>query len=401
MLVSPTATIRRVEVVVARSEDEVAALRSQWLQLPVKQVHANPDFFLTVVRERPEVERPHVVAAINDGRPTALLAARLERVPLETRIGYRTVYRPTVRLLTVVHGGFVSTSGGRGLEVLQASIARSLRDGEADAIVFPSIQKDSPLFSTFSASAGRLRRQHFAESRIHRRLELPDTFDAFLASRSSKVRSGIKYDTRKLLLACGDELRVETLASIDDFDQIFRDIPAIANRTYQRALGASFADTLERRALVRLLLERGWFRSWVLYLKEEPIAFWQGTVYDGIYHSGTTGYDAEYRRHRVGIYLLMRLIEDLCSDPAVRYVDFGLGDADYKRQLCTESWEEQDLCVFAPTVRAISVNLSRSAVLAVGAGAKSAVERLGVAGRLKTHWRQRLAVPAREAAGTG
>ena len=192
-----------------------------------------------------------------------LLAARREKIVLETRIGYRTVYRPTVRALTVVHGGLIAAAGNGGsMATLASAVDRSLRTGEADVVVLPSLPVDSPAFQAFSSLGGALRRGHFAETRVHRRLELPESFAAFLASRSKKVRTGIRYDSKKLLEAYGDELSVEAFRRPEDFNRIFTDIVPIAAATYQRALGASFDDSVERRALVSLALERGWFRAW-------------------------------------------------------------------------------------------------------------------------------------------
>jgi CelD/BcsL family acetyltransferase involved in cellulose biosynthesis len=382
---------RGIRTAVARSEEEVDALRDDWRRLEVPLVHADPDFFMTVVRVRPEVERPHVVHTSGGNGSSALFVARKERIPLDTRIGYRTLYRPTVSAITAVLGGVIAPKPGPALAALVESLESSLGAGEADVLIVPSLRVDTPAFEALASLGGAFRRQRFVETRTHRLLELPATFDEFLASRSKKARSGIRYDSKKLLEQFGSELRVETLRDPGDFDRVFHDITAVSQKTYQHALDAAFTDTVERRELVRLSLERGWFRAWVLYRNDEPIAFWQGTVYGRTYHSGSTGYDPEYRSNRVGIYLLMRLIEDLCRDPDVDRLDYGLGDASYKRQFSTESWEERDLLIFAPRPRGVRVNLTRTAILATADVARRTVERLGVAETIKTRWRKRMA----------
>jgi CelD/BcsL family acetyltransferase involved in cellulose biosynthesis len=184
-----------------------------------------------------------------------------------------------------------------------------------------------------------------------------------------------------------------------DLEQIFRDLVSVADTTYQRALGAAFSDTEEGRALVRLSLAHGWFRAWVLYRRDEPIAFWQGTVYNRVYMSGIPGYKPEYRPYRVGIYLLMKVIEDLCADPNVDFLDYGPGDADYKRQFSSENWEERDVVVFAPTLRSVRINTVRTVILAGAKVAKATVERVGIADRIKAGWRQRLAADQDKSSG--
>ncbi len=164
--------------------------------------------------------------------------------------------------------------------------------------------------------------------------------------------------------------------------------------TYQKGLGAAFSDTPERRRLTSLSLERGWFRVWVLYDEETPIAFWQGSVYRRIYHSGTTGYDPTYSRDRVGIYLLTRAIADLCADPEVDFLDFGFGDADYKRYFSDEAWNESDLVVFAARARPVAINATRTAVMASAYGLRRGLEHFGLADRIKVAWRRRLRASA-------
>jgi Acetyltransferase (GNAT) domain len=378
-----------LEPVVARSKEEALALRGEWEALPIENPHADLDFFLTVIDAREEALRPHVVVLLEDGVPAALGALRLEEIPLIASIGYRDVYRPRVRALTLVPGGAVASSRSAERQ-LAAFLLRSLQAKEADVLLFPSLRRDSALFEVIYASVGPLRRSHFAEVRTHRRLQLPATFEEFLASRTRKVRSGVRYDAKRLEQRLGDHLQFLRLDAPEDFERVFRDVVRVADLTYQRGLGAGFADTSERRRLTKLSLDRGWFRAWVLYEDETPIAFWQGNVYRGVYHSGTTGYDPAYRSDRVGIYLLMRVIEDLCGEPGVDLFDFGFGDADYKRHFSDESWDESDFVVFAPTPRAVAINVRRTAVMASAQGVRRGLERLGLIDRAKAAWRRKL-----------
>lgn len=377
-----------VEVVVARSQAEVRELRHAWAALPVDHPHADPDFFLSVIAAREGAIRPHAVVVSEAERAVGLVVLRLEETRLPASFGYRTVYNPRVRALTLVPGGSVLDETAAA--AAERSLLDSLQAGEADVAVLPSLRRDSALFRSLTSSVSRARRSHFADVRTHRRLHLPGSFDEFLAARTKKVRSGVRYDAKRLEQRLGGRLRIERFDSLGDVETIFRDVVRVADLTYQRGLGASFADTPERRQLTTLALERGWFRAWVLYDEEQPIAFWQGHVYRGVYHSGTTGYDPAYGRDRVGIWLLMRVIEELCGDPGVDVLDYGFGDADYKRHFSDESWEESDLAVFAPTIRGYTVNVGRTAVMAAAAQAKGLLVRFGVAGRVKTHWRNRL-----------
>ena len=113
-------------------------------------------------------------------------------------------------------------------------------------------------------------------------------------------------------------------------------------------------------------------------------------MYGDTFYIGSTGYDPAFASHRVGTYVLSKLIEDLCDDPSIHTVDFGPGDAAYKHQFGSETWSEQEVLVFAPTLRAVGINLARTAVHAADLGAKRVLRSAGSGDRVKTLWRSRL-----------
>jgi CelD/BcsL family acetyltransferase involved in cellulose biosynthesis len=137
-------------------------------------------------------------------------------------------------------------------------------------------------------------------------------------------------------------------------------------------------------------MEHGWFRGYVLYLDGKPVAFHHGELYGGRFRLGRPGYDPDFASLRVGVYLLLYLIEDLCRDETARVLDYGAGDADYKRRLGTRSWQEDNVIIFAPTVYAASVNLVRTVLLTVVGLGKRAVGKGELYGRIQRGWRNRL-----------
>ena len=64
----------------------------------------------------------------------------------------------------------------------------------------------------------------------------------------------------------------------------------------------------------------------------------------------------------------MKMIERLCEDPAVNRLDFGFGDADYKRVFADESWTEQDVEVFGRRPRPLGINLVQTSIRGASAG---------------------------------
>lgn len=374
------------ELTVVRSVEDAEHHRSTWESIPWRRIDPELDYFLTVLTTRAEVMRPHVLFLDSGGEISALVG-RLETTRLTTRVGYR-VYGPRVRSLTLVHGGIAGAESPDRAAALLDGLRASLSAGEADIAFLPSLRTDSPTFDAAARLPWLL--SHSQGENVHWRLRLPDTFDEFVRSRSKKTRENIRVYRNRLHRDHGERLSLRVFRDLDEVDALFHDLDAVATKTYQRGLGVAFADTGEHRALTRFGLERSWWRAYVLYVAEQPVAFWPGTTYNRTLFVGTPGYDPAYADYSIGTYLLLRVIEQLCDDDEIDAVDFGFGDAEYKRRFGNESWIEADVVLFAPTLKGVSINLRRTAVAGAARLAKRALTRAGVAARLRRRWRRRL-----------
>src|SRR5262249_8378962 len=156
------------------------------------------------------------------------------------------------------------------LDALLEPVRTALRDGTADAVELPPAPVGSPLLDAFVSLGGALERQPFITPWTRRTLELPETFDEFVAARSSNTRWRIRRDARRLADTFGDELRVQVVRDLSGLERLVEGADRVARSTYQRALGAGFSDTHEQRALAAVGLEHGWVRGYLLYLREEP-----------------------------------------------------------------------------------------------------------------------------------
>lgn len=351
-------------------------MRDAWERMPLGSLDAHPDRFLAVMRARDEVLRPHVLLR----EPDTMLVARLEDRVAAARFGYATVHRARLRCLTVVHGG----TAGEPADLV-ALLLKALRGGEAQAVFFHRVPVDSPLHRAVLGAAPAARRQRFAPGGRHWACDLPESFEAFLETMPRR-RSLQRY-ARKLTRELGDRLTIARYRAPEDLPRVLADLETVAVRTYQRGLGAGFAVDRDR-LLVQVGLERGWFNAWVLYVDGAPVAFEIGDIHAGTYRLAGKGYDPDWAERRVGNVLALRVWEDLCTDPAVRAVDFGFGDADYKRDVATRGWDEVDLTIHAPTARGLSLSLGHSAVTGADRLARRAAGRERIA-HVKRRWRAR------------
>ena len=379
-----------VAVEVARSLDELQPLRSAWDELPWEREEAAYEYFTTRLATRPNVIGPFAAVATAGGRAAGGIAGRLELRRLSTSVGYKVVYAPQARVLRVVDGG---VAGGDEPSILQAlldALRGALADGTADAVALPPAELGSPLLDAYDSLGGPLERQPFIAPWTRRRLVLPGSFEEFVASRSSNTRWQIRRDAKRIAETFHDELTVEIVRDPSGLDRLVREAERVARSTYQRALGGGFSDTPEQRALAAVGLEHGWVRGYLLVRGEDTIAYWLCSTYGGTILIRTAGFDTAYAEHRVGTYLLMRVIEDAIADPDLHLLDFGPGDAAYKQQFSSESRQERNVVVFAPSFRGRRLNASRTLILAPARGVRLLLDETGFTARVRARWRRRV-----------
>jgi hypothetical protein len=373
---------------VARTLEELEQLRPAWDQLPWQREEAAYEYFVTRLRTRPDVIGPFAAVVWNGDRPVAGLAGRIESRRLQTALGYRVVYAPLVRLLQVVDGGIVYDDRA-ALEPLAGAIEDGLGSDEVDVVAFPPLELGSDLFRVFGTLGGAMARQPFIAPWTRRALILPAAYDDFLASLGHRTRKNVRRDARQLESAFGERLKIEIVREPGRVERLIEDADRVARSTYQRRLGAGFADTPEQRALALVGLEHGWLRGYLLYLDAQPIAYWLCSLYGDTMLLKTGGFDEAYEEYRVGIFLLMRVIEDACRDAALRVLDFGPGDTTYKQQFSNQSRDERNVVVYAPTFRSYRINATRTAILGPARLARGALDAARLTDRVRAGWRGR------------
>lgn len=378
-----------VSVRVLRSVSEIEEVRDAWMQMQ-RHPNADMDFFLSVVDSRPEILRPHVLVLSRDGRPAAILVGRIEDSFLEAKLGYKVIHRWPVRCLTFVYRGLLGDSSAANSAALMKAAINCLADREADVIWFNSLRSDTPIYRIARRACGLLFSDYFPELNLHWRASLPGSYEQFLQTLSSNTRHNLRRYSSRLLKTFGRDLSVRCFRQRTELDQIIDDTEFVAAKTYHRGLGVGFVDSAQTRRLTALALERNWFRAYILYIRGVPSAFWNGLQYGRTFFTGATGSDPAYSEHRLGTFLLTRVFEDLCQNDAADEIDFGFGDAQYKRDLCDQSWQEASMYVFAPTVRGLVLNAVRTPTILIDRASRKALERTKLLEKVKRAWRNRL-----------
>jgi CelD/BcsL family acetyltransferase involved in cellulose biosynthesis len=378
-------------VEVSRDLKDLQRIKAEWVAL---QRHPNCDFdfYSGVVSSTDSILRPHVIVISRGGSPITMLVGRIDRATVDFNIGYKKIFGFAAKNLTFLHGGFVGEKSPEISRVLVDSISESLRSGEADVCYFNHLRMDEDLFGQLLKITNRQGYISRFAQRKHRGTSLAASGEGYMKTLTSKERNNQKRRAKRITEEFPNN-RIQCYQHPADFDRAVTDIDQIAQKTYQRALGVAFSNTPEARRRLRNEMDRGWFRGYVLYLNDQPAAFWLGTAFGDTFYSGFTGYDPASSKFAPGMYLLLKALELLCesnSDGRLQQADFGLGDAEWKIIIGDQEWEEAPLSIFAPNSKGRLLRRTRGAAEAFDSTAKRLLTRFQLLAKVKRLWRREL-----------
>ncbi len=373
---------------VLRTPAEIEKVRAFW--------HAHQwfpdsdiDLFLRQIEESNAAIEPFVLEVSREGETTSLIIGQRKRHKVDWRLGYLTVFAKAVRAVEVVPGGVIGDLSQSDAEQAIAALLKHLRQGDADMVLLKYLDRHGPLCDAARALPPPVCRDLFPEEVTHWILDLPNSFEEFYKSRSKNTKSNIRKYNNRIIKTFDSNIWIGTFRTPQEFDQAIGLIDPIAAETYQRGIGVGFEDTPEVRAVWRLAAARGWLRMDVLFADERPIAFWAGFTYAGSYLIVHTGYLPELQYVHPGQYLLMKIVEDLCADPDVSQVDFGYSEAAYKRNFGSRHFAQSTICLFAPNLKGVGLNLTRAAIFGLNSIAKQVLKRFNALDRVRKVLRRR------------
>ena len=381
-----------LDVKVITSLVELEALRGSWADL-----RSNPlndiDYYSMIVRLRPNIIAPYVAVVSKNARIRAILVAHIAQTHLDVRIGYTVVCKPKLKVLAVLYQGLLGAQTPDVTDAVMSALVEPLKQKQVDAVLFNHLAVDSPMFEAALTTPHFLCRDHMVHRTVHWRMILQPNVEGIYASLSRNLRQQLRRKGRILETRFNSEVAVRCYRDSESLEQMFADVEAVARNTYQRQLGVGFLDDQETKIRIDFEARHGWLRMYVLYLNAQPVAFWWGNVIGDTFYSGALGFEPAYAEYSPGSYLMIKAIEDLGTQE-VRQIDFGIGDARYKQQFGHQSWVEASIFMFAPTARAIVLNLVRTANEAALDVAKRTLARLKLSDTVRRILRRRLRTPS-------
>jgi hypothetical protein len=336
---------------------------------------------------------PFFVQVACEGEPCLLMVGQLVRGRLRWRLGYGMTLASPARTILVRRGGLLGDLARPGLEFLCEYLDDFLRRGGADAIHLRDMPSGSGVQDVFASHSHWLWRDRSPAPTTNWRLRVPPSFADWQSARPTREQEDTKRYDKRIRREVGNAVRVEIVRQMADVNRAAEVAEQIARKTYQRGIGTGFRDSAPVRARWRVGASEGALVVRLLWLGDQPVAFTCGFVFEGTLWLEHVGYDPAFRRFRPGMFLMLRLIEALAGRGDVHTIDFGIGDADYKRRLCDQSSEMVSVYVFAPTLRGLWLNSLRATASGLGRVSRACLGRLGLLPWAKSLWRRSLEDP--------
>jgi hypothetical protein len=359
------------EISIARSLNEIEAIRPIWEKM--QQNENSP--------------KPNVILLHNNSQPQTMLIGRIENIRVPCKLGYKNLFNPSLRCIAVVYGGIIGQLNPDVSALLIQTLINSLKRGDADTVFFNGLKTDSAICNAIKNHAGFLCREHFTKQSPHYRMTIPPSMEQFYQSCSKKHRANLKRYIRKLENEFQDQVKVITYSKEEQLEQAIKAAAQISSKTYQHALDSGLVDSHRTRSLLSSAAKSNWLQAHVMYIADQPCSFQIGLKYGSAYFLDKIGFDPQWEKFEVGTVLFLKVLEGLCNNNTTRWLDFGFGDAAYKQKYGNVSWPESSIYIFAPRLYPILLNLALTSTSAASSALNYLVTKAGVYNWVKRHWR--------------
>lgn len=350
---------------------------------------ADYEHFVMAIGRRTNILSPCVLEVSQHGKTLALWPGRIETAILPLRLGYATLGKINVRQAVFIAGGFMGLQTEATMDALLSFTSQLLLAQKLDLAIFEHVAAASPLHGSTQRVLRRGQLSPVRDDSTVWLMKLPQSYDEFLKSRSKKHRYWLKRLVSVLDREFAGKWTVKKYTSQDEAREFAEAAEMVAKSTYQRSMGVGFHLNQESRERIEQEARGGRLRGYLLWLENEPKAFWHCFVHQDTLYLAATGYDPGLAGYELGTVLLMKIFQEYCGTE-VATVNFGLGDAGYKQRFASDHFVLTTLYVFSRTLRGLRLNVLRSSLAFSTKLGKAVLNRLQVTQRVKTLWRRRM-----------
>ena len=386
-------TFNSFVVIKITSLEEISSIKKEWQQLvdnlEETNVYIDPDYFARSFNSRAKDAIPFILLFQKDEIPKAILIGWTKDQKVPCSLGYLKFDTPNLKSLEIEIGGIITDNTDKSAEIIKSYLNKILKEREIELLLVDHIAQANPVWNSLVNGVGLNSKAIYKESVAWVSKIYDKQTDSVNEINSSKTRAKFRRKSRRLLEKFDNQLELRTLSSQDDLDFFIKNADIIGQKSYQYAIDVGIKDNKTWRDTLHSLIEGNYFRSYLLMNNERPIAYSYGIIYKDYFYQFATSYDPEFRKYSPGEYLRLEFTKKLV-DEKIGFIDYGYGDADYKRMFGTHSTEEATLKIYGKGLRPKFSRFLDQTSITIHGTILDALEKTGWLNKIKKYWRTRL-----------
>ena len=379
---------RTVNISIAKTWSEISEHKPFWSNtnhLP----SADFDFYKLILECRKGNSAPRVFIASVNKSPVALLIARQEKTHTPITFGYSTLARISSNKLVIIEGGYIGIQSNTILHAFFSSIKSYAQENKIDLISIENERIDSDVYTFATKIQTDFLKGQSRPPSIHWQMSGWESWEHFLSKLSKKRRYWLNRLPRILNKDFANNWNIKRYNTQREADAFLETAEKVACKTYHRGLKTGFINNNETKERAFAEAKAKQLDSYILFINNNPAAFWFNFKRDTILYLASTGYDPKFKKYELGTVLLSKIIENTFSEQNhIQTIDFGLGDAEYKRRFANVSYHESTILLFPLTLKGITLFSIIRTTSSFNSMAKKTLGKIGVARIVKTRWRR-------------
>jgi hypothetical protein len=391
----PNSKNLKCQLIVADTPERIRAIWPLWNDLlqrrqSAAEQHPNTDMerFFSILGD---ADQPYVILLLRYGRPETMLLGRMQDIILDCKMGYLNLIKPRFKAFSAVYCGFLGKETYQVCRTLLKHLFKMLNHRICDVVEFEALPTDSLMFRLARKMPGLLTRGYFPKFLPRRYMSVPRRIDLFYKRLSKKHRYNLQRSIR--MLEQHHSVRVVLYRTESELEEAIALASSVAQKTYQYDFGWGFADLTATKKRLVLMAKRDWLRFHILFIDDKPAAFQVGLQYQKTYYPELRGFDSDLKNLCIGTTLFLKVLDELCNDPHVDFLDFTPGDADYKTAFAdNEESPSATIYFVAPRLYPICINILSSLTRGLTSVLESASRKIGLEHEIKNIMRTLLGV---------
>lgn len=333
------------EIQVLSSTQEINTVIPEWETFLANTANRhtiwqNPAVIQSQLKEA-DNEKPKIVFLRKKNQLECIAPCIIKKRQLKLKFSIFNFPGPHLRILKILDSDFIFSNTANA-EACVIAIFRLLQTEsyDFDLIQFENLAENSKIWSVLktqkSAKDNKLKLV-ITSPKVEKNWELilADSFDAWLKSLRKKTRHEIKRREKKITEKFSEKVEFREVTDPEDIDNYFLDVNVIKPKTWQ---AKTFGDTEVSKKDIQFyqnIARNGWFRSYLMLINDQPIAYQTGLQYNNIFETSGRGYDPVFSKYGIGSILTALWIKDLHEKNKPSLINFGFGENEYKRMLCS------------------------------------------------------------------